>query len=149
MFAYSLLAFRHTPFYYFIINVRTYAYIHKKRRLRYCSSTHKGLRTCPLQSINNNETYADMTNPRKCTRYNVRCTRVYICHTRRRLIAYFVLTVVIKSVRSFLCVKYKASINAFYMSKIHPKEETYPLQRRFSTAKVQQKNDIRKSARHF
>ncbi len=35
------------------------------------------------------------------------------------------------------------------MSKIHPKEETYPLQRRFSTAKVQQKNDIRKSARHF
>jgi len=39
-------------------------------------------------------------------------------HTRRRLIAYFVLTFdLIKSVRSFLCVKYKAPINAFSICK--------------------------------
>ena len=38
------------------------SHIHKKRRLRYCSSTHKGLRTYPTSQINNNETYADMTN---------------------------------------------------------------------------------------
>lgn len=35
------------------------------------------------------------------------------------------------------------------MSKIHPKEETYLLQRRFSAAKVRKKNDIRKSVHHF
>lgn len=39
-----------------------YMQTQRKRRLRYCSSTHKGLSTYPTSQINNNETYADMTN---------------------------------------------------------------------------------------
>ena len=56
----------------------------KKRRLRYCSSTRKGLRTYPIQSTNNNETYADMTTllPRK-GRYGMNVIPVGV-------IAYFV-----------------------------------------------------------
>ncbi len=69
----TIFAVSFTPFRRFT-NYRTHTRT-KKRRLHYCSSTHKGLSTYPQKSINNNETYADMTNPRKCTRYEVRCTK--------------------------------------------------------------------------
>gem|GEM_PF-4728753 len=96
---------------------KTHCSYTKKRRLRYCSSTHKGLSTYPNQLINNNETYADMTNrmPR-----NSKCGM--ISHTHRHLIAYFVFDrLFIKSVLSFLCVKYKASIKRLfqYVTKSH------------------------------
>ena len=35
------------------------------------------------------------------------------------------------------------------MSKIHPQEETYPLQRRFSAAKVRRISDICKKNKYF
>ena len=59
------------PFMALFENSYTYIHTTKKRRPRYCSSTRKGLRTYPIPSTNNNETYADMTNPRTSTKYKL------------------------------------------------------------------------------
>ena len=63
----------------------------KKRRLRYCSSTHKGLSTYPFSQINNNETYADMTKRRL-----LKQPSEYECHTSRHLLVTLLLTESVK-----------------------------------------------------
>ena len=81
----------------------------KKRRLRYCLSTHKGLSTYPFSQTNNNETYADMTNhPPRNDRVGMNVIPVGAQSFTLLLTMNYV-----KSVLSFLGANNKASINAF------------------------------------
>ena len=83
--AYSLMAFRHPPVYTFQNCSR--ACVHTKSADFAIAHLRAGTLELPLQLINNNETYADMTTFEKyqIPKYYVPI-RVQLCHTRRHLL---------------------------------------------------------------